>query len=232
MQIVTEGIILRKIKYGENSSIVHIFTRQGGIRHFIVKGVQGGKKKQSAFFFPLTNLEFIMNATQDDKLGYIKDVRIVRTYKTIYQDIKKSTVVQFLAEVLSHVLANETQNTELFDFIKEKLQDFDNNESQPDFHILFLLDITAHLGFSPQKQKQQQKEAQKYFNLRDGCFCEEKPLHEDYFQGRKAELWDKLIHEKIVRERLTLLEAMLHYYRIHTGLPNIKSLQVLHEVFM
>jgi DNA repair protein RecO (recombination protein O) len=203
------------------------------MRHFIVKGSKRGGN--GALFFPLTQLEFIMTSGKDNTLGYLKDVKISCPYKTLYQDVKKSAVAIFLAEVLSHTLQNEAQNTELFDFMQQQLREFDDIDCNIDFHILFLLDITKYLGFCPQCNggKDGRDEPQnKYFNLQDGCFCAERPPHNNYFEGRKAQLFRDLVHRREVGERLLLLEALLSYYRIHaaTG-DNIHSLQILHEVF-
>jgi DNA repair protein RecO (recombination protein O) len=254
MQISTEGIVVRRIKYGESGSIVHIFTRSGGMRHFIIKGSKHGSS--GAHFFPLTQLEFVMTVSgsgKENALGYLKDIRISYPYKTIYQNVKKSTVAIFLAEVLSNVLQNEAQNTVLFDFMQHSLQEFDYVQDNPDFHILFLFDITKHLGFCPQQETagvagrvvtMEESDGQNdasdsadggdsYFDLQDGCFCAERPLHNNYFEGNKAQLFSNLVNKREVSERLTLLEALLSYYKTHTATGgNIHSLQILHEVFL
>ncbi|MDR2557166.1 MAG: DNA repair protein RecO [Bacteroidales bacterium] len=243
MQISTEGIVVRRIKYGESGSIVHIFTRSEGMRHFIVKGSKRGSN--GALYFPLTQLEFVMTSGKENALGYLKDVRISCPYRNFYQDVKKSTVAIFLAEVLSHVLQHEAQNTPLFDFMKQTLQEFDLAQNNPDFHILFLLDITEYLGFCPQRNGGNNTDggsssggsnsgvpSTSYFDLQDGCFCTERPLHNNYFEGNKAQLFSNLVHRREVGERLPLLEALLLYYKVHTGIgDNIHSLSVLHEVF-
>jgi hypothetical protein len=72
-----------------------------------------------------------------------------------------------------------------------------------------------------------------YFDLQDGCFCTKRPLHDNYFEGKKARLFSNLVHKREVGERLPLLEALLSYYRIHTATgSNIHSLSILHEVFL
>ena len=261
MQISTEGIVIRRIKYGENGCIVHIFTRSSGMRHFIVKS--GKHRSSGAFFLPLTQLEFVMTSGKENTLGYLKDIRISCPYKTMYQDVKKSTVAIFLSEVLSYVLQNEIQNTALFNFMQQSLQKFDLIQDNPDFHILFLLDLTEFLGFCPQRSGNSRsnnndcntqgyhyelepqypycssndgcgiRSGDMYFDLRNGCFCAEKPLHNDYFEGNKAVLFSNLVHRREVGRRLPLIEALLSYYKIHTSISdNIHSLPVLHEVFL
>jgi DNA repair protein RecO (recombination protein O) len=239
MQISTEGIVVRRIKYGESGSIVHIFTRSSGMRHFIVKS--GKHRNSGAFFFPLAQLEFVMTLGKENALGYLKDIRISYPYKTMYQDVKRSAVAIFLSEVLSHVLQNEIQNIALFNFVQQSLQKFDIMQDNPNFHILFLLDLTEFLGFCPQRNGNGCSSNNgygthgggMYFDLRNGCFCTERPLHNNYFEGNKAVLFSNLVHRREVGERLPLLEALLSYYRIHTSISdNIHSLSILHEVFL
>jgi DNA repair protein RecO (recombination protein O) len=229
MQISTEGIVIRRIRYGESGNIVHIFTRSDGMRHFIVKS--GKRGNSGALFLPLTQLEFVMTSGRDNALGYLKDIKISYPYRTLYQDVKKSAVSIFLAEVLSHALQSESQNATLFDFMRQELQKFDLAQENPDFHILFLLDITEYLGFCPQRGGDNVSYA--YFDLQDGCFCEERPFHNNYFEGDKARLFGNLVHKREVGKRLPLLEALLSYYRIHVATSgNIHSLSILHEVFL
>ena len=49
--VSTQGIVLNKIKYKENSLIVRVLTRAAGIYSFIVRIGKGKKKKNISNYF-------------------------------------------------------------------------------------------------------------------------------------------------------------------------------------
>ena len=61
----------------------------------------------------------------------------------------KIAVVLFLSEVLSSALREEEANTSLFQYLTNSLSWFDMQDNLANFHILFLLSLTKHLGFYP-----------------------------------------------------------------------------------
>mgnify|MGYP005740669965 FL=1 len=64
MIVSTQGIVLNKIKYKENSLIVKVLTRAAGICSFIARIGKGKKKKNiSNYFQPLSviEIEFDLN---------------------------------------------------------------------------------------------------------------------------------------------------------------------------
>ena len=86
----------------------------------------------------------------------------------------KIAVMLFLSEVLSSALREEEANTSLFNYITNSLYWFDMQDDIANFHILFLLSLTKHLGFYPDVRD---KEQQPYFDLENGCFTSRKSSH-------------------------------------------------------
>ena len=80
----TEGIVLDHTRYKESSAIVHIFTRELGMRSYMVNGVFGKKKKDKFILLqPLNLLELEVYHKDNKDIQRIKDFRISRIQERI-----------------------------------------------------------------------------------------------------------------------------------------------------
>ena len=70
-------------------------------------------------------------------------------YSTLHTDILKSTVVMFLAEILTMVLKEEAPNEGLYNYIETALLWFDTVDCNSIFHHQFLMGLTKYVGVSP-----------------------------------------------------------------------------------
>lgn len=143
----TQGIVLGYIPYGETSIIVRIYTSKYGYRSFIVNSIRSARSKQSiAYFQPFTFLDLVIYINPN------RDLQRISEYKTINSDysvdIKKQTVLLFLAEVVDKLLRGEEENALLFSFIKESIFIFKSEDYQPNFHVQFLLKLTPYIGLA------------------------------------------------------------------------------------
>jgi DNA repair protein RecO (recombination protein O) len=166
MLLSSEGIVFKTIKYAENSRIVKIYTREKGLQSYMVKGFN---KKKGAFhpslFNALSVLDFVGYDNPKKEIQILKEARIAYNYKSIPFDIRKSTVLIFLNEVLFKSIKEEEENESLYRFIRSNLVLFDEMESNfNDFYLYFLLHLTKYLGFFPQFSAYTEG---RYFNLRE-----------------------------------------------------------------
>src|SRR5690606_29780945 len=89
---------------------------------------------------------------------------------SLHTHILKSSIVMFLSEVLSATLKEEEANPTLYEFLETTLQWLDHESEFANFHILFLIKLSKHLGFYPETTNQDLP----YFDLRSGTF-EQRP---------------------------------------------------------
>ena len=103
MIISTKAVILSKLKYKDHDLIVRAYTASNGVVSFLVKGAFSSKKTKikPAYFQPLSLLQLEIDYKNNRDLHYIKNVRLQQVYSTLHTDILKSTVVIFLAEILT-----------------------------------------------------------------------------------------------------------------------------------
>lgn len=238
MLIKTNGIVLSKIRYRDNDLIVKCYTSQRGVVSYLLRGVLNSKKgsAKTAYFQPLSQLQIEENFKANKSLQYIGDVKLNSVYKSLHTNILKSAIVMFLSEVLSSVLKEEEQNDYLFDYLTTSLNWLDQEDNFTNFHLLFLLKLTKHLGFYPDESTIDHP----YFNLSTGAF-EPKPqslytISDENLMVLKQLLginFDGLKTIKLnSKQRQSFLTMLLLYFELHLGdFKKPKSLVIFNQVF-
>ena len=238
MQITTKAIVLSTLKYGDTSLIVRAFTQSDGVKSYLLKGVLASKKAKirAAYFMPLTQLEIVANHRNKGSLESLRDVKVSVPYRTMHTDVVKNSVVLFLAEMLGNSIQEQEQDEGLFNYLEYALQWMDVHQLSPNFHILFLLNLTKYLGFYPDTSDQNSP----FFDLLEGSFCETPSLNPliqtenlEHFKKFLGTNFDALQRIQLTKSnRRELLKTMIQYYRLHVhGFREPKSLAVLNAVF-
>ena len=236
----TRGIVLHTTRYGESSLVVHGYTEQSGRQSFMIKGVRKSRKNnRSNLFQPLFILDFEVYHKDSREMQLVKEVNRAIPLNSIPFDITKSTQAIFMAEVLYRVVREEEPNPMLSHFLISTIQYLDAlAEPSPDFHIVFMFQLSRYLGFYPRKNE---RVDDRYFDLASGRF---KPLLTDpdlQLDQAESALWKSFMlsdYQQIrhmgmnSKQRKKVLDQLVRYYRLHVdGMGTIKSLEVLHDFF-
>lgn len=238
MLITTKAIVFSALRYGEADLIVKCFTEKSGLKTYLLRGVLKSKKGKlkASLFQPLTQLEIVANHKDKGTLERMREAKVLHTYQTLHTHILKSSVILFLSEMLRNSVKEEEANESLFHFLETTLNWFDAHHSIANFHLLFLLKLTRHLGFYPDDSQQDKS----VFNLLDGTFqsVETNPYcvsNENLGVLRQllGTNFDELSTIKLNQSgRSGFLMMLLEYYELHLqGFKKPKSLTVLNEIF-
>ena len=238
MQITTKAIVLSSIKYGDTSLIVRAFTQSDGLKSYLLKGVLSSKKAKvrPAYFLPLMQLEIVANHKNKGTLESIQDVKVAMPYQTMHTDVVKNSVVLFLAEMLGNSIQEQEQDEGLFNYLEYAFQWMDVHKLSPNFHILFLLNLTKYLGFYPDTSFKNLP----FFDLLEGSFCKTPSLNPliqnenlDNFREFLGTDFEALETIQLTKSnRRELLKTVIQYFRFHVhGFREPKSLAVLNAVF-
>ena len=237
----TGGIVLHTTKYGESSLIVHCYTEQFGRQTFMVKGVRNSRKQnRSNLFQPLFILDFEVYHKDQREIQLVKEVSRAIPLNSIPFDITKSTQAIFMAEVLYRVVKEEETNPMLAHFLFSTIQYLDAMEgSSPDFHILFMFQLSRHLGFYPQNNFEGETV---FFNLSSGRFKTHFGDPEIHLDRDASELWSLYMGADLhgvkklgfnSPQRKLILDKLVRYYKMHvSGMGEIRSLEILHSYFI
>jgi len=115
MLIKTEALVLKKIPYGENSAVAHLFSQTHGILSFIFASVQG-KKGKSALLRPGTFLEIVFNFSERQNLLRAKEVKAVEPFMT--EDFIASNTALICTELIQNTLPDAMPDENLFLTVK------------------------------------------------------------------------------------------------------------------
>ena len=236
----TLGIVLRQIKYGDTSLIVHLYTRRWGRMGIVVQGARSRSgKRKTALFQPLTILDLDIYHKSNRELQQVREARNAQPFIHLAADPVKSSIALFLAEILYKVLREEESNLAMFDFITDHLRLLDlAEEGVANFHLYFMIRLTRYLGFYPEDFGDQ---IPAWFNLESGTFQQDKPITGLSLPPGNGLILNKLLHCQPSQlgeislnhsQRSELLEALLRYYRFHLeGFGEVRSLSVLTALF-
>jgi DNA repair protein RecO (recombination protein O) len=236
----SKAIVLHQVKYAETSLIVTLYTESSGRQAYIINGIRSSKSKpKMALFQPLSLLEIDAYVHPGREINRLKEFRLLESYQTIPLNVVKSSIALFLAEMLNKVLRSEESDVHLFEFLTSSLLYFDSlPEGYSNFHLWFLLQLSAYLGFKPSNNYDV---STPWFSLKQGRFASLRPFEPvspDKEQSQSiARLMsispDQLNNLKLDgASRSALLSMLVEYYAIHfEGIGKINSLDVLTEVF-
>lgn len=146
----TSGIVLNHIKYKDTSIIVRIFTRELGLKPYLINGVRSlGKGSKIALYQPLTLLDLVVYDKENSGLQRIAEAKIKTPLKLIPFDMPRTSLALFATEVISRSIVEGYQNEELFDFLVDSIVTLDDpTTSLAHFPMVFLLENSRYLGFA------------------------------------------------------------------------------------
>jgi DNA repair protein RecO (recombination protein O) len=233
----TPAIVIHTLKYGDTSLIATCYTQNCGIKTYMLRGILKAKKAKlrRAYFQPLMQLVLTANHNNKGNLNSIKDVEIKNFYASIYSDIKKQTIALFLSEILYYSIREEEQNTPLYQYLEASFLWMDTHTNISNFHLLFLLNLTKHLGFYPETNSMENL----YFDLQEGTFTNENKFNS--VSGENLVQFKKLLGINFdvlhtinynAANRQAVLSVLIQYFELHlSGFRKPKSLDVLKSVF-
>ena len=238
MLVSTKAIVLSKFRYKDNDLIVKCYTEKFGLKSYLLTNVLNTKKGKfkPAYFQLLSVLEIQADHKDKRSLQYLKDIKLQCNYKTLHTNVIKSSIVMFLSEALTNILKEEEENPSLYNFLETSLIWFDENETDANFHLKFLVELTKYLGFHPDYSI---KEAT-YFNLEEGRFQLKKTnlycISGDNFTILKQLLGIKFDVDNSLdintNQKRDFLDMILLYFKLHLdGFKTPKSVSVLNQVF-
>ncbi|MCQ2295269.1 MAG: DNA repair protein RecO [Bacteroidales bacterium] len=233
----TPALVLHTTQYAETSVIAKIFTRQLGVRSYILKGVRkGSSRTKQNLLQPLSYLDLVVYNNPKTSLNYLKEIAphpaAAAMPDSLAQEAMRNAIRFFMTELLYKSLREEEPMPDLFDYVVESLS-FDQGQlaHQP---IQFLLTVADHLGISPQDNHSAREP---YFDMAEGRFCSAGQTLLDSSTSTLLHYYIQAIHHgtpfplSTLQQRTTLINRLLEYFQLHvTDFHSFKSHEILHSV--
>lgn len=240
MLITTKAIVLGSVRLKENALLLKLYTRELGRCDHVIYGAQskrGGRK--CSFLQPLSVVELTADFRANHDLQVVKDVRTAFPAIDIQANPYKNVVATFLSELLSSLLVTHEKDESLFSFIEISIMRLEITKNGiANFHLAFLCHLPLFLGFYPNLER---SEPSRVFDLQSATFVESHFASPDLLSSEESAFlrllcrmnYDNMPFFHLSRaERQLTLKKILLYYKIHThGMKELKSLDVLTEIF-
>ena len=235
----TRGIVFHTVPYSDNRVIAKIYTEHSGIESFILNISRSKKGKiKNNLLQPLTQLELVVDYRESHGLQSIREISCREPYQHLQEDIVKTSIALFLAEVLYKAVKEEEANPQLYSFLTNSLHILDlQQEGVANFHLCFLVQLTKFLGFFPQPNSSGEKSV---FDLRDGIFRPAFPDHPMFIDANEARVLEGLLQLSYDNMktfplsgemRRVMVKHLLRYYELHLhSMHEVKSHHVLEVV--
>ena len=235
-----EGIVLRTRKYSDGLMIADIYTAQHGRMSFLLPVSHSKRSRvRSVLFQPLSMLSFTASVKMSSALSRISEVFPHSMYSSIPNNVVKSSIALYIAELLTYVLRESEKDEPMFAFLERSFTLFDNIEhGYADFHLVFMVQLLRFLGIYPNLEG---FVPGSYFDMAQGCVVHEHPLHPNFLMPESSVPFVELLqtgydsmHVLSLNRKLrgTHLATLAAYYRLHIpDFPELKSGDVLRELF-
>lgn len=246
MILSTPGLVLHTTPYAESSVVVKVFTRQLGLRSYIIKGVRGprGRVKQN-LLQPLSCLDMVVYDNPKTDLNYIKEisprqgspksdeggVRSVPALSPVENALRF-----FMTEVLYKALREAEPMPALWDYVEDTsspMSDEGGQRSVSHLPVLFLLTVALHLGIEPLDNFSPHEP---FFDLQEGRFVAI-PTETSLPSELSSFLHDYLVFNpqsstyNSAKSRRDLIDALIAYYHLHlSGFSHFHSHEILHTI--
>jgi len=207
-------IVLHSTKTGERSLVLHCLSREWGRRSFITTA---GRSTMS-LFAPMSILEAEISENPKSELWRAKNFCAVEPLGGIRGSIQKTAICLFISEVLYRSVKDNANEEGLFDFVLTSMLLLDSmQEGWSNFHLHWLLDFAAALGYAPSRESLAPFAGEHYENIsylltHSFAECMMLPLNSQKRNG--------------------IARAVLKYISYHSeSAINLRSLDVLNELF-
>jgi DNA repair protein RecO (recombination protein O) len=231
----TRAIVIRTVRYADQRTILKAYTEQAGMRSYVVRTGKRGTGTQAALQ-ALNRVELVADDSPDRDLHVLRELRVAKPYTTLPYDPVRGTIALFVQELLYKVLREEAADATLYAFLEEALEVMDTVADVTHFPLLFLLQLSGHLGFLPEAPAP----GEDRFDLKEGHFMRGGAQHGHTLGPPLSHALAALLEVPLdglpqpripTAQRRDLLDHLLLYYRLHLeGMGEMRSPAVLHQV--
>jgi DNA repair protein RecO (recombination protein O) len=234
MRISDRAIVLQSIRHGDRKYILKLYTRGHGLLTAVaVPGRSASSKIRRSALLPLSLVDVQMTVRHNHDMQLLTEAAcyLVRPTAT---SVNALAVAQFMNELLIKCLREQHANEHMYALVESSVMHLGEGDPRPNFHLQFMKELTAALGFEPQNNY---SASHPYFDCREGSFSS---LALSFPLGLNREdslLFSEYLGCDVTERQLSkaqrnfLLEAMEAYFGFHIpGFGQLRSVAVVREV--
>jgi DNA repair protein RecO (recombination protein O) len=205
----------------------------------MINGARSPKSKLHASHFEILNLIEIAYTFRENKsLQRMTDVKLNGILNGIRENEYKSASGWLIAELLTKSIREHEPNQALYLFAEQTISELNTLDFHPEFHLIFMLKLSAYLGFEPVNNF---SESQTVFDLMEGQFVNYACFPSGNLLSAEDSKLLKLLldagenpKQNLLQnrgERQKILQALIRYFQFHLeGFGQLKSPDVLNSI--
>ncbi len=146
MQYKTQGIIIKRKKFGEAGRLLTIYTEKKGKIIAIAKGVRRIKSKLAGHLELFYLTDFVI--AEGKNLDIITGAQVINNHQYLRDNLQLSNQAYYISEIVDKLVGENESNKKLFDLLKKCLTQIENNNQL--LLSYFSMQILGLLGHQPE----------------------------------------------------------------------------------
>lgn len=146
----TRSVVLKEIKFRDQSKICSLYTRDFGRISAILKGARNPKSRLSGLFSTGNLLEVVLYKKSNRDIQLVSEARIIHSPMAAEPSIERFSAVYRLIETVKNITGNEEKNVRLFDIFALTLEKICRPCRNIDAVVAwFIVRLISDMGFEP-----------------------------------------------------------------------------------
>ncbi|HKZ35103.1 MAG TPA: DNA repair protein RecO [Patescibacteria group bacterium] len=140
-----EGIVLKRISFGEADRLVTIFSKDHGRLRLLAKGIRrlSSRKKGHLELFTQVKLQ----VARGKNLDLITEAATVNSFPTLRHNLNRVRIAYLLAELIDQLTAENQEQVGVYHLLSEALSKLNSHTASKNFIVDFEKELLTQLGF-------------------------------------------------------------------------------------
>jgi len=148
--VKTRAVILREVKYRDQSKICALYTREFGKISVIIKGARNPKNKLSGLFSAGNVVDVVLYKKQSRDIQLVSDGNLLLSPMVPDPDMERFAVLYQIIDLIRTGTESDEKNLPLFTLLAGTLQQlYRSGVNFRQLHAWFLLRLVSLMGFQP-----------------------------------------------------------------------------------
>lgn len=150
--IKTQGIVIKRINFGEADKIITLLTKDRGKIRVVAKGVRKPKARLAGFLDLFHYNEYLI--AEGRNLDIITSASTVENWHGINQSLQQVALAYYMAETIDKLIEETQEIGDVFDLIYFNFRTLHQNEINLNvLKSFFEINIVSALGYKPELEK-------------------------------------------------------------------------------
>ncbi len=150
MIVKTRAVILREIKYRDQSKICSLYTSEFGKISVIIKSVRNPKNKLSGLFSAGNVVDLVLYKKNNRDIQLVTDGNLILSPMVPAPDLDRFAILYRIIDLVRHATEGNEKNLSLFTLLSGTLEElYSNRIDFQQLYTWFLLHFVSLLGFQP-----------------------------------------------------------------------------------